>query len=98
MKRQAGKKTFSSNITLAGPLLIRSPSIDSHTDALIRQLIVTEFQHHTIIWVAHRLESVLEFERVVMLENGSLVEDGNPKELMAAGQTKFSELWKASRR
>jgi ABC-type transport system involved in Fe-S cluster assembly fused permease/ATPase subunit len=74
-------------------------SIDAHTDALIRQFIHDEFRQHTILWVAHRLESVLDFDRVVVMEDGCVVEYGNPRELIAtADKTKFGALWKAKHR
>lgn len=73
-------------------------SIDSHTEAVIRDFLNHEFRHHTVIWVAHRLETIMEFDRVIVLEQGCVVEDGNPSELVAAGRNRFSELWNARHR
>lgn len=73
-------------------------SIDTHTEALIREFLEREFRHHTVIWIAHRLETIMDFDRVVVLEQGCVVEDGNPRELVAAGKNRFSELWNARHR
>lgn len=73
-------------------------SIDSHTEAVIRDFLSHEFRDHTVIWVAHRLETVMEFDRVIVLEKGCVVEDGNPAELVAAGRNRFSEMWNARHR
>ncbi|KAH8908368.1 multidrug resistance-like protein [Coniochaeta sp. PMI_546] len=73
-------------------------SIDTHTEAVIREFLGDEFRHHTVIWVAHRLETIMDFDRVIVLEQGCVVEDGNPRELVAAGRNRFSELWNARHR
>lgn len=46
--------------------------------ALIRNL----FQDKTVIVVTHRMEMLGQFERILVLENGSLIEDGRPEELL----------------
>ncbi|OIW30336.1 multidrug resistance-like protein [Coniochaeta ligniaria NRRL 30616] len=73
-------------------------SIDAHTEAVIREFLDDEFRHHTVIWVAHRLETIMGFDRVIVLEKGCVVEDGNPSELVATGRNRFSDLWNARHR
>lgn len=63
----------------------------------MQELIREEFREHTILSVAHRLDTVIDFDRVIVLDHGCVVEDGNPKELMAAGRSRFRELWNASK-
>ncbi|KAJ8107918.1 hypothetical protein ONZ43_g6583 [Nemania bipapillata] len=46
-------------------------SVDAHTDSVIRDFLRDEFQHHTVIWIAHRLETILDFDRVIVLDGGS---------------------------
>lgn len=72
-------------------------SVDHHTDALMQEIIRAEFRHHTVVSIAHRLETVADFDCVVVLEKGCLVEEGNPQELLISGKGKFKELWDASR-
>jgi ABC-type multidrug transport system fused ATPase/permease subunit len=53
---------------------------------MIRQLVHDEFQDHTLISIAHRLDTIMDFDRVVVLDKGCIVEDGNPRDLVAAGK------------
>lgn len=73
-------------------------SVDAHTEAVMREFVRDEFREHTVVWVAHRLETIMDFDRVVVLEKGCVVEDGRPRELVAAGGNRFSELWNARHR
>ncbi|KXH40319.1 hypothetical protein CNYM01_09093 [Colletotrichum nymphaeae SA-01] len=73
-------------------------SVDAHTERMVKDLIRDEFKHHTIIAIAHRLDTVVDFDRVVVLDKGRVVEVGNPRDLLSQGRGKFRELWDASRR
>ncbi|KAJ3942687.1 uncharacterized protein N0V96_006906 [Colletotrichum fioriniae] len=73
-------------------------SVDAHTERMVKDLIRDEFKHHTIIAIAHRLDTVVDFDRVVVLDKGRVVEVGNPRDLLNQGRGKFRELWDASRR
>ena len=49
---------------------------------------------YTIVMVSHRLEMVMDyFDRVVVLDRGSVVEDGGPRELVEMEGSRFGELW-----
>jgi len=48
----------------------------------MQKIIREEFKGKTIIAVAHRLETILDFDRIVVLDQGNLVEDGPPSELL----------------
>ncbi len=72
-------------------------SVDNQTDALMQRLIRDEFRDHTVISIAHRLETIADFDRVVVLDQGCVVENGPPEELLAVGG-RFKELWDVSRR
>ncbi|KAI1132171.1 multidrug resistance-like protein [Nemania abortiva] len=70
-------------------------SVDAHTDTVIRDFLRDEFREHTVIWIAHRLETILDFDRVIVLDEGRVVEDGNPAQLSVARNTRFGQLWNA---
>ncbi|KAL2876417.1 hypothetical protein SGCOL_008417 [Colletotrichum sp. CLE4] len=72
-------------------------SVDAHTERMVKDLIREEFKHHTIIAIAHRLDTVIDFDRVVVLDKGRVVEVGNPRELLDQRRGRFRELWDASR-
>jgi ATP-binding cassette subfamily C (CFTR/MRP) protein 1 len=51
----------------------------------MQRLIRHEFQYHTIISVTHRLETIGNFDRVVTMEKGSIIEIVQPHELLKRG-------------
>lgn len=59
-------------------------SVDSQTDAQVQATIRREFVEKgvTVITVAHRLETVLGYEKICVLGNGSVLEYGSPAELV----------------
>lgn len=72
-------------------------SVDQATEEMVRKVIETQFRNHTVLSIAHRLETVVDFDRVVVLEKGCVVEVGQPRELLRTGG-RFKALWDASRR
>ncbi|KAI4848302.1 multidrug resistance-like protein, partial [Aureobasidium sp. EXF-8845] len=68
-------------------------SIDTETDIKIQALINKEFRNHTIVSVAHKLETIVEFDFVGVMDQGKLVEYGNPKDLLQKEGSRFGELW-----
>ncbi|KAF4552927.1 ABC transporter-like protein 4 [Elsinoe fawcettii] len=66
-------------------------SIDHEADNIIQQLIRTEFREHTVIAIAHRLNTILDFDYVGVMENGRLAEYGPPAQLLQQ-QSKFRAL------
>ncbi|GKU01234.1 abc transporter [Fusarium langsethiae] len=71
-----------------------SSSVDRNTDREMQAIIRGEFENYTIIMVSHRLEMVMKyFDRVVVLDKGSVVEDGEPRELVEIEGSRFGELW-----
>jgi ABC-type bacteriocin/lantibiotic exporter with double-glycine peptidase domain len=57
-------------------------SMDVETDNKIQDLLRGEFRDHTVITVAHRLETILNSDKVAVLDRGRLVEVGEPKVLL----------------
>ncbi|XP_071641737.1 ATP-binding cassette subfamily C member 4-like isoform X2 [Temnothorax longispinosus] len=57
-------------------------NIDLHTDALIQDTIRSNFNECTVITIAHRLNTVIDSNRIIVMENGSIVEFGCPYELL----------------
>ncbi|XP_051163981.1 ATP-binding cassette sub-family C member 4-like [Leptopilina boulardi] len=57
-------------------------NIDSYTDSLIQKTIRTKFTNCTVLTVAHRLNTVIDSDRIVVMEKGHMVEFGCPHELL----------------
>jgi ATP-binding cassette, subfamily B, bacterial MsbA len=80
--------------------LLRNPNIlildeatsalDSVTEQLIQESLEKLSKGRTVIVIAHRLSTIAKADKVVVLEKGKIVEQGNYQELLA----KEGELWK----
>ncbi|XP_018350292.1 PREDICTED: probable multidrug resistance-associated protein lethal(2)03659 [Trachymyrmex septentrionalis] len=57
-------------------------NIDSHTDTLIQDTIRSSFKECTIITIAHSLNTIIDSNRIIVMENSSIVEFGCPYELL----------------
>lgn len=69
-------------------------SVDGRTDALMQRVIRQKFANHTIIAVAHKLETILDFDQILVLEAGCMKELGPPYDLLANPDSEFSKLYK----
>jgi ABC-type multidrug transport system fused ATPase/permease subunit len=67
-------------------------SVDSESEGLIQDSLERLAGHRTILLVAHRLSSVRRADRVIVLENGVVVESGTPAELLGP-QTRYRNLF-----
>ncbi|KAK0715388.1 P-loop containing nucleoside triphosphate hydrolase protein [Lasiosphaeris hirsuta] len=68
-------------------------SLDRRTEGYVNDIIRTEFAHWTVLVVTHRLQTIVDFDAVVVLQDGCIVEYGSPKELLAEDNSMFKALW-----
>ncbi|KAJ6583769.1 P-loop containing nucleoside triphosphate hydrolase protein [Mycena sp. CBHHK59/15] len=69
-----------------------SGSLDLETDARIREVIRSDFAECTVIAVAHRIATIVDFDLILVMEDGRIVERGSPKDLMAVPDSRFARL------
>ncbi|PAA59379.1 hypothetical protein BOX15_Mlig000262g4 [Macrostomum lignano] len=67
-------------------------AVDVGTDALIQRTIREKFSDATLITVAHRLNTVMDYDKIVVLEQGRVLESGSPSELLANKTSVFYEM------
>ncbi len=61
-------------------------AVDPHTDALVQHAQVELLRGRTALIVAHRLSTIEQADRIVVLQGGRVVEEGTHHELLALGQ------------
>lgn len=58
-------------------------NIDQKTDQKIQQILKNQFKYTTIITIAHRLDTVMDYDKIIVLEKGSVAEKGTVQELLS---------------
>ena len=58
--------------------------VDTITDAIMQNVLRRALKDRTIITIAHRLETLARMDRIIELENGAVVRDGAPEEIISA--------------
>ncbi|KRZ85196.1 Multidrug resistance-associated protein 1, partial [Trichinella sp. T8] len=69
-------------------------AIDSETDALIQKTIRQCFKNCTVLTIAHRLNTVIDSDRILVLSNGQVIENDEPSKLMLNPSGEFQLLAK----
>ncbi|XP_064120685.1 ATP-binding cassette sub-family C member 4-like [Macrobrachium nipponense] len=67
-------------------------NVDPRTDALIQQTIRTKFEDCTVLTIAHRLHTIMDSDRVMVLEAGRIEEFDEPHILLKNVTSRFSTL------
>lgn len=67
-------------------------SVDMATDEEIRRIVREEMEGKTVVEVAHRLEVIKDFDIVIVMGEGGILEAGNPAELLSR-ESELSSLW-----
>jgi ABC-type multidrug transport system fused ATPase/permease subunit len=67
-------------------------SVDKDTDAFIQKMIRTRFQGTTFLTIAHRLNTIMDYDKVVVLGKGRVLECGSPKDLLQNKNGVFTDL------
>jgi ATP-binding cassette subfamily B protein len=72
-------------------------ALDTESERLVQDALVRLVKGRTVIAIAHRLSSLSNYDRIVVLERGRIVEDGAPRELMRRPNGAFSQLYERQR-
>lgn len=68
-------------------------SIDNETDAMIQSMVRQQFQNATVLTIAHRLHTIIDSDRILVLDSGLLAEYDKPEELLKNEDGVFRGLW-----
>lgn len=67
-------------------------AVDVQTDKIIQETIRTEFKDRTILTIAHRLNTIMDSDKIVVLEQGRVAEFDSPQKLLADPSSMFHSL------
>ena len=103
LKLSGGEKQ---RVAIARTILKRSPilvfdeatsSLDSKSEQAILKALKEVSQGHTSLVIAHRLSTIIDADKIVVLDQGSVVEQGSHEQLLSHGE-RYAELWFAQQK
>lgn len=69
-------------------------AVDLETDDLIQRTIKSEFNDCTVLTIAHRLNTIMDSDRVILLDKGSIAEFDSPANLLSRPNSIFYSMCK----
>ena len=67
-------------------------NIDNETDRLIQTSIRNACSDITVITIAHRVQTIVDSDRVIVMDNGRIIEFDTPTNLLKSSQSTFARL------
>ncbi|MEH6831041.1 MAG: ABC transporter ATP-binding protein, partial [Sulfitobacter sp.] len=92
---QRQRVTLARVILKDAPILLldeATSALDSEVEAVIQQTLYGMMEGKTVIAIAHRLSTIAEMDRILVLDEGRIVEDGDHDALLADGGL-YSQFW-----
>ena len=77
------------------PILIldeATSALDSEVESAIQEQLYNLMEGKTVIAIAHRLSTIAAMDRLIIMDEGAIVEDGSHNDLLARGGL-YAELW-----
>ncbi|KAJ2228859.1 Canalicular multispecific organic anion transporter 1 [Coemansia sp. RSA 485] len=77
------------------PILIldeATANIDMATDQIMQHVVQTEFQSSTVITIAHRLDTIMNSDKILVIDDGKVAEYDTPRNLLAQSSSQFAKL------
>ncbi len=78
------------------PLLVldeATSSLDSESEMLIQEALLNLMKNKTTLVIAHRLSTIMRMDRIVVLQNGQIVEEGTHGDLIQQTSGLYKRLW-----
>jgi len=78
------------------PILIldeATSSLDSESEKAIQDALDNLMKNKTVMVIAHRLSTIMKMDRIIVLEEGEVIEDGSHKQLLKKKKGVYKKLW-----
>lgn len=83
-------------VYVAGVLILlldkSTSALDSEVEAAILDTLYEMMQGKTVIAIAHRLSTIAQMDRIVVMDEGRIIEDGTHEDLLAKGGS-YDQIW-----
>jgi len=79
------------------PILVldeATSSLDSESEHLIQDALDNLMKKKTVIVIAHRLSTIMKMDRIIVIDEGGIVEQGSHEELLKKKNGIYKKLWK----
>ena len=67
-------------------------SVDAETDKLIQGTIRSVFEHQTILTIAHRIDTILDYDKILIMDDGRKTEFDAPSALLCDEDSQFTQI------
>ena len=71
-------------------------NVDMKTDRVLQDVIRSKLSGRTVLTIAHRLETILDYDKVLVMDAGKVVEFDDPRILLGRADSEFSRLYQCS--
>jgi len=78
------------------PILVMdeaTSSLDSESEMFIQDALSKLMKNKTVIVIAHRLSTIRKMDRIIVIENGRIIEDGSHDDLLKKSHGVYGKLW-----
>ena len=83
-------------VYVAGVLILlldkSTSALDSEVEAAILDTLYEMMQVRSLIAIAHRLSTIAQMDRIVVMDEGRIIEDGTHEDLLAKGGL-YAQIW-----
>ena len=78
------------------PILVldeATSSLDSQSEGLIQEALINLMKNKSVMVIAHRLSTIMKMDRIIVLDNGQIIEQGTHQQLIAKKGGLYKKLW-----